>query len=86
MHADSRRETMKAFRCLEVLTVSLLLAPFLNVQSSAAPATPPSSVLFHNVRIFDGVKNELWAPADVLVQGNTIRQVNSDDGIDFARI
>jgi hypothetical protein len=38
------------------------------------------------VRIFDGVKNELCAPADVLVQGNTIRQVNSDDGIDFARI
>lgn len=64
---------MKTFRRLAVILASLLLASFLNAQNPAATPNPqPPSVLFHNARIFDGVKQEVWGQADVLVQGNRI--------------
>src|ERR1700727_2264343 len=68
---------MKTFRCLVVILSSLLLAPFMNAQSAAPPTAQPSSVLFHNARIFDGIKNELSGPADVLVQGNKIAKIST---------
>jgi imidazolonepropionase-like amidohydrolase len=68
---------MKPRRCAAVILSSLLLAPFLNAQSTAPPTPQPSSVLFRNARIFDGIKNELSAPADVLVQGNKIAKISA---------
>jgi imidazolonepropionase-like amidohydrolase len=68
---------MKPRRCVAVILSSLLLAPFLNAQSTALPTPQPSSVLFRNARIFDGIKNELSAPADVLVQGNKIAKISA---------
>ncbi|MDW5265218.1 MULTISPECIES: amidohydrolase family protein [Acidobacteriaceae] len=68
---------MKAFRWLTVLTVTLFLAPFLIAQNTGAPTPQPPSVLFHNVHIFDGVKDNIWGPADVLVQGNTIAKIST---------
>lgn len=68
---------MKTFRWLAVTLTSLLLTPFLNAQSAPTPAPQPSSVLFHNARIFDGIRNELSGPADVLVQGNKIAKISS---------
>jgi imidazolonepropionase-like amidohydrolase len=69
---------MKTFRWLAIILVPLLLNSFMNAQSpAAAPDQQPSSVLFHNARIFDGVKQEVWGPADVLVQGNKIAKISS---------
>ena len=68
---------MKNIRCLAVMMISLLLTPFIDAQNAAAPNPQPSSVLFHNVRVFDGVKEEVWGPADVLVQGNKITKIST---------
>src|SRR5262245_38615697 len=47
--------------------------------SSAAVAqdTPPSAVLFENVRVFDGKSAQLSGPTNVLVRGNTIERISS---------
>lgn len=69
---------MKAFRCLAVILASLPLSPFMSAQNTAAAPNPqPSSILFHNTRIFDGVKQEVWGPADVLVQGNKVATIST---------
>ena len=67
---------MKNIRCLAVILGSLLLASCIHAQNPAAPNPRPSSVLFHHVRILDGVKEEVWGPADVLVQGNKIATIS----------
>lgn len=67
---------MKNLRWITLFAVSLLFASFMPAQD-AAHNQQPSSVLFHNVRIFDGVKQEVWGPADVLIQGNKIAQIST---------
>jgi imidazolonepropionase-like amidohydrolase len=42
-----------------------------------AGAEPVSSVLFRNVRIFDGTHGELSAPSNVLVRGNKIERIST---------
>jgi imidazolonepropionase-like amidohydrolase len=45
---------------------------------TAAPAPPaPPSVLFENVRVFDGKAERLSGPTNVLVVGNVIRRISS---------
>ena len=47
--------------------------------ASLAPAqvgTPTTAVIFENVRIFDGTRGQLSAPAYVLVTGNVIRTIS----------
>ena len=59
------------------------LAPFaaaawvLAGTATAQPASPatPTAVLFENVRVFDGRSARLTAPTQVLVVGNTIREI-----------
>jgi imidazolonepropionase-like amidohydrolase len=68
---------MQNVRHLAVMMISLLLAPFIYAQNAAAPNPQPSSVLFHNVRVFDGVEEEVGGPADVLVQGNKITKIST---------
>src|SRR5690348_6581464 len=50
--------------------------------ASAPPATsaaPKSSVLFRNVRVFDGIDPVLKDATDVLVRGNRIVQIGKTD-------
>jgi imidazolonepropionase-like amidohydrolase len=42
-----------------------------------AQDTPPSTVLFENVRVFDGKSAQLSGPTNVLVRGNTIEKISS---------
>jgi imidazolonepropionase-like amidohydrolase len=44
---------------------------------AAAQEPAPTSVLFENVRIFDGIGERLSDPANVLVVGNTIQSISS---------
>lgn len=45
---------------------------------AAAPATAaPGSVLFRNVRIFDGKSGRVTGPSDVLVRGNKIERIGT---------
>ena len=68
---------MKNIRYFAVVTAFVLLGSWLSGQSTAAPDAQPSSVLFHNVRVFDGVKETVSGPADVLVQGNKIEKIST---------
>jgi imidazolonepropionase-like amidohydrolase len=68
---------MKNIRCLAVAMAFFLLLPLLHAQNAAPPSPQSSAVLFHNVRVFDGVKEEAWGPADVLVQGNKITKIST---------
>src|SRR5262245_45643491 len=42
-----------------------------------APQAPPSTVLFQNVRIFDGKGGALSAPSNVLVRGHAIERIST---------
>lgn len=64
-------------RNLAVMIIPLLLAPLGIAQDAAASNPQQSSILFHNVRVFNGVRKEVWGPADVLVQGNKIAKIST---------
>jgi imidazolonepropionase-like amidohydrolase len=68
---------MKRIGWFAATMVSFLLSPRMGAQNATAPTAQPSSILFHNARIFDGVKEEVWGPADVLVQGNKITKISA---------
>jgi imidazolonepropionase-like amidohydrolase len=68
---------MKNIRYFAVMMTLVLLSSSLDGQNAAAPNAQPSSVLFHNARVFDGVKEVVSGPADVLVQGNKIAKISS---------
>lgn len=65
-----RRSRSTAFAAVFVLTLAVLPDAF------AQPA-PPSTVLFQNVRIFDGKSDALSAPSNVLVRGNKIERIST---------
>jgi imidazolonepropionase-like amidohydrolase len=46
-------------------------------QATAAQAPAATSTLFENVRVFSGTANQLSAPANVLVVGNTIQKIST---------
>jgi len=56
------------------LWVLIFLAPAFAVAQNEYPST----VLFDNVRIFDGTSASLSSPTNVLVRGNKIVQISSD--------
>ena len=41
--------------------------------------SPDGTVLFQNVRVFDGKSSELSAPTNVLVRGNKIEKITTGD-------
>jgi imidazolonepropionase-like amidohydrolase len=61
---------------LNKLVVSFLL--FVGCLASAAPFQDPqsSTVLFENVRVFDGKSGQLSGPTNVLVRGNKIEKIS----------
>src|SRR5689334_1918854 len=59
------------------LAIAFLL-PLCGVPSvTLAQDTPPGTVLFENVRVFDGKSAQLSAPTNVLVRGNIIERVST---------
>ena len=44
---------------------------------SLAQDLPPATVLFENVRIFNGIDSDLSDPAHVLVEGNLITRISA---------
>ncbi|PSR17943.1 hydrolase [filamentous cyanobacterium CCP3] len=64
---------------LGVLLLGLIgfMAPVGVAQSPASPASEPTAVLFENVRIFDGMAEQLSAPSNVLVVGNQIQTIDT---------
>jgi imidazolonepropionase-like amidohydrolase len=63
-----------------VALVALLAASQLpnTAEAEPGPSAPPSTVLFNNVRIFDGKSAALSAPSNVLVRGNLIEKISAD--------
>lgn len=51
---------------------------FSSVVSVAADPAPVSTVLFQNVRVFNGIARELSAPCHVLIRGNVIEKVSAE--------
>lgn len=47
--------------------------------SPSAPAPAPAAVEFRNVRIFDGHSDKLSAPSNVLVKGDRIDKISTDE-------
>ncbi|WP_374439391.1 metal-dependent hydrolase family protein [Pseudomonas panipatensis] len=83
-----RGNTRSSQRTGKLLSAALLLAIAVQAHAEgegaqpgaaqAASATPPlPSVLFRNVRIFDGKSAALSAPSEVLVRGNHIERISS---------
>jgi imidazolonepropionase-like amidohydrolase len=59
-----------------LLIALCLLASFASM-TSRADETPPATVLFENVRIFDGKGDTLSAPSNVLVRGDRIERIST---------
>src|SRR5262249_60481342 len=61
-------------------TVAVAVLCLVNVTAFAQPqsAEPPSTILFDNVRIFDGKSDTLSGSMNVLVRGNTIDKISRD--------
>jgi imidazolonepropionase-like amidohydrolase len=59
---------------------ALLAASYLpaRAEGEPGPSAPQSTVLFQNVRIFDGKSAALSAPSNVLVRGNLIDKISTD--------
>jgi imidazolonepropionase-like amidohydrolase len=63
--------------CAAALTFIGVMAAANAFAQSPAASSPPSALLFENVRIFDGRTERLSAPSNVLVVGNTIRSISA---------
>src|SRR5262245_37449240 len=60
--------------------IALLAASYLpaRAEGEAGPSAPQSTVLFQNVRIFDGKSAALSALSNVLVRGHLIDKISTD--------
>src|SRR5262245_8397352 len=93
MHLDSRRlsylnpvqrdvseEGTMGSRVQIAALIALLAASYLpaRAEGEPGPSAPQSTVLFQNVRIFDGKSAALSALSNVLVRGNLIDKISTD--------
>jgi imidazolonepropionase-like amidohydrolase len=75
-----------------IVALVALLVCFLpsNTRAETEPHPPRPTVLFENVRIFDGKNDSRSAPSNVLVSGITIEKISTDpipiDGADNVTI
>src|SRR5215470_3296748 len=77
----SRRSIQSRTSMKRTAIASLLLSaaiPFLLPATLAQSAEPATSILFENVRIFDGESDALSASMNVLVRGNRIEKISRD--------
>jgi len=66
---------------VQILALAALLATSYlpnSAEAQAGSSEPQSTVLFQNVRIFDGKSAALSAPSNVLVRGNKIEKISTD--------
>src|SRR5262249_43835666 len=78
---DEGLKNMKAIRITKTRLPFLAfgLALLAAATSLAQNESPPSkTVLFQNVRIFDGKNDHLSPPSNVLVRGNKIEKISTD--------
>lgn len=64
-------------RCINGMLSSAILALIGPTTNGVAQEPPPMGVLFENVRIFDGINDQLSNPTNVLVVGNVIQRISS---------
>lgn len=62
---------------LKTLLSSLLILCSAYVQAQAQQVPQPASVIFENVRIFNGTSDQLSAPSNVLIMGNVITAIST---------
>jgi imidazolonepropionase-like amidohydrolase len=60
------------------LLASLLAVTSLSTPAAHAQGTQPTTVLFENVRVFDGRSDSLSGPVNVLVRGKLIEKISTD--------
>ena len=66
---------------VHIVALTALLAAFYlpdRTEAELGPTAPQSTVLFQDVRIFDGKSGSLSAPSNVLVRGNKIEKISTD--------
>jgi imidazolonepropionase-like amidohydrolase len=56
---------------------ALLILGCVITQATHAQTPQPAGVIFENVRIFNGTSDQLTAPSNVLVVGNTIKAISN---------
>jgi imidazolonepropionase-like amidohydrolase len=78
MKGDISMNCIRGILVYSALIVVCALAPGAHAQD------PPSSVLFENVRIFNGTRGQLSGPSNVLVVGSVIRTISSAPIVDPA--
>ncbi|NGX17124.1 amidohydrolase family protein [Wenzhouxiangella sp. XN24] len=61
-----------------ILVAGVLVASGLAASVSAAQGTQPTTILFENVRVYDGKSERLSAAVNVLVRGNRIEKISPD--------
>jgi imidazolonepropionase-like amidohydrolase len=74
------KATLPVLKILIVCTAAGVLSFFADRQAQAqtsAQTPAPATVLFRNVRIFDGKSNALSGPANVLITGNKIEKIST---------
>jgi hypothetical protein len=73
-----KEETMWSRVQMAALTALLAVSYLpINVEAEPGPSGPQSTVLFQNVRIFDGKSAVLSPPSNVLVRGNRIEKIST---------
>ncbi|MGH6624108.1 MAG: amidohydrolase family protein, partial [Burkholderiaceae bacterium] len=77
MRTQSKIDIDWASCALRTLMVALTLGTAGAAMAQPTPPAPPASVLFQNVRIFDGKGSALSAPSNVLVRGNRIEKISA---------
>src|SRR5215472_3614378 len=68
--------TKKMKSTVFLMGVVLTLCP-LNLSVQAQDAAPAPVTVFSNVRIFDGISEQLSPPSNVLVRGNRIEKIST---------
>ena len=61
----------------QTLFKAVVFLAWILATDALAQDRPPGAVIFENVRIFDGTASALSGPANVLVDGNSIRTISS---------
>jgi hypothetical protein len=64
---------------VQIVALALLAAFYVpdRIEAEPGPPAPQSTMLFQNVRIFDGKSDALSAPSNVLVRGNKIDKIST---------
>jgi imidazolonepropionase-like amidohydrolase len=77
MSSESEIKSHLSGRALRALSTAIALSATNVALAQTTPTTAPSTVLFQNVRIFDGKARSLSAPSNVLVRGNRIDKISA---------